>query len=311
VAELRVPELAALDLNLLVAFEALFAERSVTRAGRRLGLSQPATSGALARLRVMLRDELFVRGKLGLVPTSRCAELAAPIGKALTELRAALSAGAFEPASSERTFTIGGVDAVLAVLGPAVLGRLLSEAPRARFVITPIDPADAIPSLEAGALDLAIAVVGALPTTVGARELFRVEGLLCMRPGHPLAKRPLVPGDLTRFPHVMVSFVGSARSQIDEALDEQGQSRHVAIVLGSFLAVPPVLRETDALAVLPAPLARKLASEGQLVVAPLPRGLPFPDLRMRMLWPLAEDASPASRWLRGVVASVAAELIER
>ncbi len=304
------PELVGLDLNLLVAFEALFTERSVTRAGRRLGLSQPATSGALARLRVMLGDELFVRGKEGLVPTARCEELAAPVAKALTELRAALTAGTFDPASTDRTFVIGGVDAVLAVLGPRVLGRLLTEAPRARFVVSPIDPADAIPSLESGALDLAVAVVPTLPTTVGARELFRVEGLLCMRVGHPLAKRAIGPDDLTRFPQIMVSFVGSARSQIDGALAKQGKSRHVAIVLGSFLAVPPVLRETDALAVLPAPFARKLASEGQLVATPLPRGLPFPDLRMRMLWPLAQDASPASRWLRGVVADVAAELVE-
>lgn len=302
------PELAALDLNLLVAFEALHAERSVTRAGRRLGLSQPATSGALARLRAMLGDELFVRGKDGLVPTARCEELAAPVARALTDLRAALTAGAFEPARAERTFVIGGVDAVLAVLGPRALARLVAEAPRARFVVTPIDPADAIPSLEAGTLDLALAVVPALPTTVGAQELFRVEGLLCMRPGHPLAKRAISADDLARFPHVMVSLVGSPRSQIDEALAKSGQQRHVAIVLGSFLAVAPVLRETDALAVLPAPLARKLEREGQLRTAPLPRGIPFPDLRMRMLWPLAQDAAPASRWLRRVVVEVAAEL---
>lgn len=305
------PELSALDLNLLVAFEALFTERSVTRAGRRLGLSQPATSGALARLRVMLGDELFVRGKEGLVPTTRCEELAAPVARALTDLRAALTAGTFDPASTERTFVLGGVDAVLAVLGPPVLARLVSEAPRARFVVSPIDPSDAIASLEAGALDLALAVVPALSTTVGARELFRVEGLLCMRPGHPLARRAVGPDELARFPHVMVSFVGSPRSQIDEALAKSGKQRHVAIVLGSFLAVPPVLRETDALAVLPAPLARKLEREGQLTTAPLPRGIPFPDLRMRMLWPLAQDASAASRWLRGVVLDAADEIVGR
>ncbi len=299
-----------MDLNLLVAFEALWAERSVTRAGRRLGLSQPATSGALARLREMLGDELFVRGKDGLVPTERCAELAAPIARSLVELRNALQGGRFEPATSERTFTIGGVDAVLAVVVPRLLGRLLELAPRARFVVRPIDPADAIRHIEDGVLDLALAPVRTLPTTVGARELFRVEGVMAMRPDHPLARRGVRTDDLARYPQVMVSFVGSARSAVDEALAKEGKARHVAIVLSSFLAVPHVLRETDALAVLPRPLAEELAAQGHIAIAPLPRGLPFPDLRMRMLWPLAQDAAPASRWLREQVAEVAAGLKE-
>ncbi|MFO0709651.1 MAG: LysR substrate-binding domain-containing protein [Sandaracinus sp.] len=307
-------ELAALDLNLLVAFEALHAERSVTRAGRRLGLSQPATSGALARLRVMLRDELFVRGKDGLVPTERCEELAAPIAKALVELRAALGGGSFDPRTTTRTFTIGGVDAVLAVLGPSILAAIHRAAPSARVVMLPIDPADAIAHVESGALDLALAPVPALPLTVGGKELFEVGAVLAMRPDHPLArrgKREPVLEDLTRHPQIMVSFVGASKSAIDEVLAKEGQKRHVAFVLTSFLAVPHVLRETDALAVLPAPFAKKLAREGAIAIAPLPAGVPFPRLRMRMLWPLTQDAAPASRWLRELVVPIAAELARR
>jgi DNA-binding transcriptional LysR family regulator len=304
------PDLAALDLNLLVAFDALYAERSVTRAGRRLGLSQPATSGALARLREMLGDELFVRSKEGLVPTERCEELAAPVAKALVDLRAALGGGAFEPSTTTRTFTIGGVDAALGVLAPSVLAAIHAEAPHARVVVLPIDPADALADVEAGALDLAFAPVPTLPTTVGARELFEVRGLVAMRPTHPLAsRRRLALDDLTRHPQVMVSFVGSSKSQIDEALAREGKKRHVAFVLTSFLAVPHVLAETDALAILPSPFAKKLEAQGLVATAPLPEGATFPLLRMRMLWPLAQDAAPASRWLRELVARVAKRVV--
>ncbi|MBN8615537.1 MAG: LysR family transcriptional regulator [Deltaproteobacteria bacterium] len=318
------PDLAAIDLNLLVAFEALHTERSVTRAGRRLGLSQPATSGALARLREMLSDELFVRGKDGLVPTERCAELAPPIARALLDLRAALTGGTFDPKTTTRTFTIAGVDAVLGVLAPPLLAAIHEAAPSARVVVLPIDPNDAIAHAEEGTIDLALAPVTTLPTTVGARELFEVTGVLAMRPGHPLAKgpaakRPLAKGplakgksepvitleDLTRFPQIMVSFVGSSRSAIDDLLAREGKKRHVAFVVTSFLAVPHVLAETDALAVLPAPFAKKLVAQGMISTAPLPAGVPFPSLRMRMIWPLAHDAAPASKWLRDLVIQIA------
>src|SRR5258707_977605 len=106
--------LSAVDLNLLLAFEALFAERNVTRAGRRLGLSQPAMSGALARLRVMLRDPLFIRTRTGLMPTERCTMLAAPLSKALLDIRNALAGVAFDPKTTERQLTLGAVDAAIA-----------------------------------------------------------------------------------------------------------------------------------------------------------------------------------------------------
>jgi DNA-binding transcriptional LysR family regulator len=310
------PDLAALDLNLLVAFDALYAERSVTRAGRRLGLSQPATSGALARLREMLGDELFVRSKDGLLPTERCEELAAPVAKALFDLRAALGGGAIDPSTSTRTFTLGGVDAALGVLAPHILAAVHAEAPLARVIVLPIDPADAVAQVESGALDLALAPVPTLPANVGAKELFQVGGLLAMRPDHPLARRSKPRGrakltldDLTRHPQVMVSFIGSSKSQIDETLSREGKKRHVAFVLTSFLAVPHVLAETDALAILPSPFAKALEAKGLIATAPLPDGVTFPALRMRMLWPLAQDAAPASRWLRQLVARIAHRVV--
>jgi LysR family transcriptional regulator, mexEF-oprN operon transcriptional activator len=299
----RAPKLSAIDLNLLVAFEALWAERSVTRAGRRLGLSQPATSGALSRLRTMFDDELFVRGRGGLEPTERCAVLAGRVVRTLADLREAIDGDTFEPATSERIFRVGAVDAVLAVVLPHVIARLLERAPRARLIITPIDPGRAVALLEQGELDLALVAIGALPTTVGARALFPLRGVVAMRPQHPCARHPdrLTLADLSRYPQIMVSFVGPARSAVDDALARDGKQRHIAVVLGSFLAVPSVLRESDVFAILPEPFARTLEARGEVVVAPLPAGVPFPTLHMRMLWPLAQDVAAASRWLRELV----------
>src|SRR5258708_12654944 len=134
------PSLASFDLNLLVAFEALWIERSVTAAGRRLGLSQPATSAALARLREMLGDRLFVRGKSGLEPTERCSELATPISKTLVELRNTLAGSSFDPATTTRQVRIGAVDAAIAVWMPRLLARTMREAPNARVQVVAIDP---------------------------------------------------------------------------------------------------------------------------------------------------------------------------
>jgi LysR family transcriptional activator of mexEF-oprN operon len=137
-----------------------------------------------------------------------------------------------------------------------------------------------------------------------------------MRPDHPLARRSKPRGrakltldDLTRHPQVMVSFIGSSKSQIDETLSREGKKRHVAFVLTSFLAVPHVLAETDALAILPSPFAKALEAKGLIATAPLPDGVTFPALRMRMLWPLAQDAAPASRWLRQLVARIAHRVV--
>lgn len=174
-----------LDLNLLVTFEALWLERSVTRAGRKLGLSQPATSGALARLREMVGDVLFIRKQNVLEPTARCIELAVPLTRALVELRNALAGTAFEPQRSSRLFRIGAVDAALAVFAPRIVGRALAQAPLATLELTAINPVRAVELLDAGALDLALSPVATSSATVRLRKLFKLDFVIGTRVDHP------------------------------------------------------------------------------------------------------------------------------
>ena len=296
----------AMDLNLLAAFDALWSERSVTRAGKRIGLSQPAMSGALSRLRVMLRDPLFVRDKSGLRPTERAEQLAEPIAKALAALRIAVLPSDFDPQTSARHFTIGCVDAAIAVVVPHILANVLRHAPHSRVFVRPINPSDAADLLESGAIDVAIAPLSAPHASLLTQKLFDIDGVLAMRKKHPLTRVEILSArDLLPYPHTMVSFEGRTAGQVDEALAKDGLQRHVGVVVSSFLAVPHVLRGTDAIAILPGPFARVVEREGNIALRPLPPGVRFPQLAMSLAWPRAHDTSPAMRWLRAQITSAA------
>lgn len=296
----------AIDLNLLAAFDALWSERSVTRAGKRIGLSQPAMSGALGRLRVMLGDPLFVRDKSGLRPTERAEQLADPIAKALAALRIAVLPSDFDPQTSTREFTIGCVDAAIAVIVPHILANVLRASPHSRVFVRPINPADAKDLLESGAIDMAIAPLVAAHVGILSTKLFDIDGVLAMRTKHPLTRlKHLTAQDLLPHPHVRVSFEGRTAGQVDGALAKDGLKRHVGVVVSSFLAVPHVLRATDALAILPGPFARKVEREGGLALRALPPGVHFPQLVMSLAWPRAHETSTAMRWLREQIALAA------
>ncbi|MFT3712287.1 MAG: LysR family transcriptional regulator [Archangium sp.] len=280
---------ADLDLNLLVVFEALWTERSVTGAGRKLGLSQPATSGALSRLREMLGDRLFVRGKHALEPTDRCVALATPLRKSLLELRGVLAGSTFDPKTTARVIRIGAVDAAIAVLMPAVLARTMKEAPLAQLHVSAIDPTRATQLLDEGQLDLAFSPVPTSSATVRGRLLYPVDFVIAVRPKHPLLKKPATLDD---YPRVHVRFEGQPHVRAEATMS-------------SFLAVPPVLRKTDAWALLPAPYAEPLARDGVLATLKRPAHLTVPPLKMQMLWPETQHDAPASTWLRELILEVA------
>ena len=296
-----------MDLNLLVAFEALFRERSVTRAGRRLGLSQPATSAALARLRQSFGDPLFTSTPRGLEPTAHCLALAGPVGAALEQLRAALSQEqTFDPATTTADLRLGAVDAVMAAVLHGVAARVLSEAPRARLRLTSIDPRTAPNLLDEGSIDLAVAPAFDPPAHLQVRPLFPLSFVVACRPGHPLPRRPKL-RDLARHPHVIFSFAGPPRTAVDDAFERAGLQRHVAVVVSSFLSVPLVLAVSDAVAILPEPFARTLAAAGQVRCAPLPPEVTMPEMMMKMLWSSRTGDLPAARWLRELVVAAVRE----
>src|SRR5580658_365077 len=157
IVEMHDVHLGAIDLNLLVALDALLAERNVTRAANRIGLTQSAMSHALARLRALLGDELLVRGKEGMVPTMRAEALAVPIHAALEQVASAIAPATFDPKTARRKVVLGTSDYVELVLLPKVVARLADEAPYLDLRLVPIADDNVYDDLARGALDLFIA----------------------------------------------------------------------------------------------------------------------------------------------------------
>jgi len=294
--------LSAIDLNLLLVLEALLAERSVTRAGAAIGLSQPATSNALARLRAVLDDPLLVRAKRGMRPTPRAAALAGPLKQALTTLRHALAEVApFDPASAQAMITLGLTDyGALVVLLP-LLRALHVRAPGIDVRVRAPAAGGAFEALAAGELDLALVRAGPVPPRFHHQRLFDDTMCSILRTRHPLGRGQLTAAKFLRAEHVVVSF-GEGRAPVDEVLQRRGLTRRIALYVPHFAVVPHIVLATDLIATIPERLARNFAILGGMRVVRTPFELP--RFEMSLVWHDHHHEDPAHRWLRGLLAEL-------
>jgi DNA-binding transcriptional LysR family regulator len=288
--------LAAVDLNLLVAFDAMLIEGSVSRAAQRIGLSQPAMSKRLGRLRVMFRDDLFVRSGDGIKATERALDLADAIRSALRQIESALGgAGKFDASRSSRSFRIGAMDHMAAVLLPRVMATVRIQAPRAALIVRAMDRRELVNALERGDIDVALAVLPDAPATIKRVLLFeeRYVSLVSMR--HREIKRRLTLALFVKHPHLLITHVGDLKGTVDRLLDERGLKRQVAMSLPYHLAAPAIIADSDMIATLSERVVR--ASEWPGVrMFPLP--IEFPSFHETMLWHRRNDNDPAHGWLR-------------
>jgi DNA-binding transcriptional LysR family regulator len=298
----------SMDLNLLVALDALVAERSVTRAGRRLGLSQPAVSNALRRLRQTLDDPVLVRTSQGMVPTPRASELIVPVRKLLAELEAVLSTDTgFDPSRAENVFRVTAIDHAFVVLVPP-LARLLAEsAPSIRLDFWPYRETTH-QDLESGAVDAAI-----LPGREhGRRPGFRFVELYddhfdCLvRRDHPHVGRRLTLDTYLELGHVLASPRSRRGGLVDRALQQQGLARRVHVIVPHFAAAPFVVAQTDLVATLPRGVARPFARMLDLRVLPPP--IVFEAGPWNLVWHERTLHDPAHAWLREQIQAVSTEL---
>ena len=299
-------DLHGIDLNLLVAFDALIAERSVTRAGARIGRTQPAMSAALSRLRALLRDELFVRGPAGLQPTPRALDLADPLGRALADIQRTLAfTQAFDPRSSALTFNLGLSEHPASVLLPCLVDVLQRMAPAVTLRVRSFTARDeAVAMLDAGSVDLTVSV----PATIAAGRiltcpLFEERFVCIVRKDHAAARAPLDLSTFLGLSHLLVSPEGSGIGYVDAALARQGLKRRIAITLPHMHAVPALIARTDMIATV---MGRAVAASGhahELCVLDPP--LDLEPVRFVMAWHRRNDTHPAQRWFRDCVASLA------
>ena len=314
-----------LDLNLLRVLDVLLEERSVTRAGTRLGLTQSAVSHALNRLRYMLNDDLFVRGPAGMQPTPRAIEMGPQVHAALNQLQAALAPSDFDPATSERRFAVVAGAYASAVLTPPVVSRLAQAAPLSELLIAEL-ASDVLERVDARRVDFMVGGVLAAPDRF-ARETLMTEALAwVVRGDHPLTLRGHVDLEaLVSVPHVVISrrlpgliddgaerraFVSRASWEdagaFEAALSEQGLTRRVGVTVPDTYSALAVASRTDMATLIPRRLALLSAQGGRIKLIEPPYESPTVDVTLLFL----KDrlAEPAIAWMRDLIRAAAATL---
>jgi DNA-binding transcriptional LysR family regulator len=293
----------SVDLNLLILFDVLMQERALTRAGKRLGLSQPATSHALSRLRHMLHDDLFVRTPEGMQPTSRAEQMAEPVRNALRALTLTLEPESFDPASATRDFVVAVNNYAARAVVPALVRDVGDAAPCVSLDIQPIGMREVLDQLDTGGMDVA------LGTLVDGGERFRCvrimddDYVVLMDKAHrAAAETVLSPELLAEIPHIGITSTGDDTRFIDEALEALGLTRKIATRV-PFLLVVLMLVNSDRLAVVPRRVAVGLAGVCPLSIKELP--FPSPRIGLSMIWHRRVDNHAAHRWLRGMIKDAA------
>ena len=295
------------DLNLLPIFVALMEERSVTRAAQRLGITQPALSNALARLRVTMRDPLFIRERYGVRPTQMAEELAPVIAAALARLDdAILGQQDFDPGEAVRLFTIAPNSYVEFVLAPAIVTRLRERAPGIKLRLMPFGNDLTETGVMSGDTAMVLGRIVDPPDNLVVQHLMD-DGLSCVvRADHPEIDQAISREQYERLRHVNVLPPGRLRAGLFQALDQRGLRREVAVSVTHFLAVPEMIAATDYCATLPNLICRHLARDPRLKVLPAPVDLgTFP---VQMGWHVRYRQDPAHRWLRALIAEVATDV---
>lgn len=288
-------DLRRLDLNLLVVFETLMHERSVTRAAEKLFLGQPAISAALARLRTLFDDPLFVRSGRSMEPTPRAREIIALLSPALDAISTAVSrANDFDPATSTAVFRIGLTDDVEFSLLPAMLKRLRVEAPNVVLVIRRANYLLMPGLLASGEISVGVSYTEELPANAKRRVLRRARPRLLRADAIP---GPLSLDDYCARPHAMVSFAGDLHGYVDEELRALGRTRRVVLAVPQFNGLSALLAGTDLLTTVPDYAAEVLMTHGGLRSEPPPVGAAL-SFELAMAWRAAQDNDPAERWLR-------------
>lgn len=293
----------AIDLNLLVVFDAVMRERNVTRAGHSLGLSQPAMSHALARLRYTLKDELFVRSPRGMVPTPRAEALALPIKAALEGLQQSLQPSEFNPSTATGNFCVA-VDnyAAIVLVGP-MAARVARVAPQVSLEFRPSGTLNVPELLDRGELDLAIGRFSKEGERFSFQQLLHDRFVAVMRRGHPAASTRVL--SIERFaalPQLEISSARYAADFIDEALARRKLTPQTWL-RAPFLSAAGILATSDMVAVFPRRIAKELVRHRPLLMRPL--SLQSPRVGTAMIWPRRLANQAAHRWLREIVCLVA------
>jgi DNA-binding transcriptional LysR family regulator len=309
--------LARIDLNLLRVFDAIYEDRNLLLAGKRLNLSQSAISHALGRLRDVLEDDLFVRTAKGMELTAR----------ALQQIQNALGNEPFLPNIASREFVVAANDYITMLLLGRLSQRLSAEAPMVNLIIRPSTRLDLAGQIDIGRIDIAVGIFAEVPARFQSMPIWKQTEVLAMRQGHPVGARAVTQEDLLNYPLAAVSLGGQEEGASGGFILERGLARQsemfdrqaledafadfparprLRIAVAHSLAIPALLRDSDMLAIVPSPLGLEFERNGALCTRPVPYTAPTSSVRA--VWHTRNDQDPALQWLRAQISDVAKQV---
>lgn len=322
--ETRLP-IRKIDLNLFRVFEAVMRHRSVAGAGRELNITPSAVSHALARLRQLLDDQLFVFSDTSMTPTARALELAPTVSEGLQRFSDAMNARAFDPSQSTRTFRMAMSDYAAITLLPLIADRINSTGPNINLRIFPLSRTDLVAHLDNGQVEMAVGWFANLPKRMRRLPVLSETETLVVRAGHPLTSEKITKERLFAFPHVVVELTGNESRPADGFIDEHGVERRVwierllieedmarglvgrvAISLPHYSAVANLVGRSDMIATLPQSIAFREAERERLAIL----DLPYDPLRVTIetVWHQRVDQDAGLQWFLSEVLQAVADL---
>jgi len=297
-------DLSRLDLNLLLVFHHLVRLGRVSQVAQTLGMSQPAVSSALGRLRQALGDELFLRTQRGMQPTPYALQLAEPVALALDSLQQALNVRAsFEAATSTRHFRLAMTDVGEMYFLPVLMDAMASAAPGVTFEVASVTQTSLKEDMASGRIDLALGLLPQLQAGFFQQALFRQPYVCLMRAGHPLAGGPdLCLQDFAQAEHVRVLAAGTGHGRVDAALERHGVQRRVRLTVPHYVALGDVLGHSDLVATVPERFAQRVVLPFGLTLRPLP--VEVEGSAIHQFWHGRLHRDPGHRWLRLQIAAL-------
>ncbi len=301
-------ELAQIDLNLLVAFEALFEARSVTVAAQRLYLGQPAMSAALGRLRVLFEDQLFIRVGREMQPTMKAVAIAPGIFAALNQVRQTIQSGqGFDPVSDGRVFTIGSADYTSFILLPKLLAYCQQFAPNLNFRMIEFAKDQVGHLLEQGIIDLALGVFPNSPRKTICVPLFQEHFIGIARKNHPRIQRHSLSLEaFANLSHALHTIRQDETGEVDRILAGYNLQRRIAITVPHILVLPSIIATTDLIAAIPTRMAQYFSKLDEIELFQLP--IEIPQWTVSLLWSQLSDNDHASTWLREILQELCQEI---
>ena len=288
------------DLNLLVVFKTLYEERNVTKASKKIGITQPAMSNALNRLRYLVKDELFIRGPKGMRPTPRANELSSPIQTALNNLELSLSSINFDPKTTKKLYKISISDDVAPLILPNLINFLEKESPNSSLRIRSEQGSEAIKLLDSNDIDFAIGRFEMVSTRFESVDLYTEKYVCMMNSDHPLAKdEKLSIEQYLSSKHLRVAPAGTPVAPIDRSLSQLNLEREIFARIDLVTMAPLILKNSDLILTLPSKTAYRMAKNYNFSIAELPIGLE--QRQTKLLWHRELTNHPAYDWIKSQI----------